>query len=575
MDYSRDRSGLFQDLLQEVSEAKRDMGLSLSTITAASSVDGNSYGEGDESANPQLFKPKEEITVDDMLALYNSDPYHLLDDDNHDVGDVLMSYMDKLFDEVDTRGDGYLDREEVRDLLCRILEKGSEPTEEQLDSLFGMMHTTTCDIKSSRVKEHGNERLLISRVDFKNLILKPNRNQDILLPETLNYNFYDPALVSNDDFVAELEKYCISHKAVEHHFLQNLAGAAFGKEKTLDLLVRFFTIYSGFTIDFVPSIEKLKDLLEKQEHKYILDENMREENGFYDEETLCELESNGISRKSVMGVPHWILFREMVDTLEQRIKCSYRSFIPESIVSIKKKLRDELAEDGKCGLLAWLYFGSELIVPKLYELLLQGLQNSCEFSNQDVRFLILHIGMDHDHADKLREIVVDTCNTMEERICIVRNTERVLTARVKFYELLRDQCDFRESGSSMKDYYNEQALACSSFVPESLCDRTCNPTLFDMCVQHTKGSTIIDVGCGEGYVGRHLKSMGAKKLIGVDVSDKMVDLAQNSRLKTPEEHYIVGDAVELRHTLLTHSAETNLMVSIFSFLQYIQQAYLH
>lgn len=367
-------------------------------------------------------------------------------------------------------------------------------------------------------------------------------------------------MVGTDDFVAKLENYCLTHNAVEHHFLQNLAGAAFGKEQTLDILVRFFAAYSNFNCEFIPAVERLRDLLDKQKHKDILEENLREEMGIYDEETIAELESMGISRDSVVNIPHTDLFRELVDDLEQRIRCSYRDFVPENILSIQRDAMKKVSADGKIGQLAALYFGSELIVPKLYGRLLQGLQNSCDISNKDARFLILHIDMDDGHAKKLREIVVDNCNTIEERISLFKNADMILRARVKFYDAMRVQCDFRESGSSARDFYNKQAKFWRRDKPHVLGDFTSNPAVFDMCREHVKGSTVIDVGCGEGYIGRRLKSMGARKLIGVDVSDKMIEFARDSLEKASEEHYIVGDAVELRKTLLAHSAELNLMV---------------
>ncbi len=385
--------------------------------------------------------------------------------------------------------------------------------------------------------------------------------------ETFNYNLFDPALVSTDDFVSELENYCLTHDAVEHHFLQNLAVAAFGKEQTLDILVRFFAAYSHFNLGFIASVKRLRDNLDEQKHKDILNENLEEEMGRYEEETYEELESMGIRRESVENIPHTELFLEMVTYLEHRIKCSYRDFVPQNILSIQKDAAKEVAANGKIGQLAGLYFGSELIVPKLYGRLLQGLQNSCDVSNEDVRFLILHIDMDDDHAQKLREVVIDNCNTVEERISLFKNADKILRARVRFYDAMREQCDFRRvTKSSVKDFYNEQADLWKRDQPNFLGDFASSPAVLEMCKEHVTGSTAIDVGCGVGYMCRQLISEGARKVIGVDISDKMIEYARKSK-KASGDHYIVGDAVELRKTLLSHSAELNLMVRFgYSFL---------
>ena len=45
---------------------------------------------------------------------------------------------------------------------------------------------------------------------------------------------------------------------------------------------------------------------------------------------------------------------------------------------------------------------------------------------------------------------------------------------------------------------------------------------FDMCEEHIRRSTVLDVGCGEGYVARQLVNMGAAKVVGVDSGSAMV-----------------------------------------------------
>jgi len=237
---------------------------------------------------------------------------------------------------------------------------------------------------------------------------------------SFNYNLLDPALSTAAQFVAELERYTKNHPAVNHHFLENLACAAFGEEETADLLLRFFAAYSKFNSGFVPNVRRLIDVLDTKEHKAVLKENLREEEGYYGEETYAELEKMGISREGVANIPHPVLYREMIDTLEKKLKRSYAAFVPENIADIMKKVSVDLVSGGKIGLLAAIYFGSELIVPQLYTRLLQGLRNSCGISNQDARFLILHIDMDHDHADKLRKVVMANCKTRDDRTNLVK-----------------------------------------------------------------------------------------------------------------------------------------------------------
>ena len=50
-----------------------------------------------------------------------------------------------------------------------------------------------------------------------------------------------------------------------------------------------------------------------------------------------------------------------------------------------------------------------------------------------------------------------------------------------------------------------------------------------------KGKIVLDIACGTGFSTRLIHRAGAKKTVGIDVSQKMVKLAKNIELK-PELH---------------------------------------
>ncbi len=61
------------------------------------------------------------------------------------------------------------------------------------------------------------------------------------------------------------------------------------------------------------------------------------------------------------------------------------------------------------------------------------------------------------------------------------------------------------------------------------------------------GKTVIDLACGEGFYSRLIRRRGAKKLVGVDLSERMIELARGQEA----DHrlgidYVVGDARELK-----------------------------
>jgi len=58
-----------------------------------------------------------------------------------------------------------------------------------------------------------------------------------------------------------------------------------------------------------------------------------------------------------------------------------------------------------------------------------------------------------------------------------------------------------------------------------------DPALFDL-VGKISGKKILDAGCGEGFISRDLARRGAK-VVGVDLSKKLLKLAQNEESKNP------------------------------------------
>ena len=60
------------------------------------------------------------------------------------------------------------------------------------------------------------------------------------------------------------------------------------------------------------------------------------------------------------------------------------------------------------------------------------------------------------------------------------------------------------------------------------------------------GKSILDLACGEGLYTRKVKHKGAERVVGVDISPKMIELARQEEAKeTLGIEYIVGDVLEL------------------------------
>ena len=111
--------------------------------------------------------------------------------------------------------------------------------------------------------------------------------------------------------------------------------------------------------------------------------------------------------------------------------------------------------------------------------------------------------------------------------------------------------------------YNNQADDWSRNEPILLSDFSARPFVLDMC-EPLQGLNILDVGCGEGYVGRQMLKRGAKHVDGIDISDKMISNAiriqedENIQHSTYRTSNILDFKVEQRE-------EYDLILAMFLF----------
>ena len=77
-----------------------------------------------------------------------------------------------------------------------------------------------------------------------------------------------------------------------------------------------------------------------------------------------------------------------------------------------------------------------------------------------------------------------------------------------------------------RDIYNAQASQWSREEPVLLSDFSARPFLLELC-EPIANATVLDLGCGEGYVSRELMKRGARQTFGLDISEKMIATAQS------------------------------------------------
>jgi len=97
-----------------------------------------------------------------------------------------------------------------------------------------------------------------------------------------------------------------------------------------------------------------------------------------------------------------------------------------------------------------------------------------------------------------------------------------------------------------KTVYNESARNWLRIEPSSLSDYTARPYLFDACGE-LNNKSVLDLGCGEGYCARELKRRGAGNYLGVDLSERMIEIArQQEEQDRYGIEYQCGNVLEFR-----------------------------
>ena len=115
-----------------------------------------------------------------------------------------------------------------------------------------------------------------------------------------------------------------------------------------------------------------------------------------------------------------------------------------------------------------------------------------------------------------------------------------------------------------KEIYDGHADLWVRSEPILLSDYSARPRVLELCGD-VKGQSILDLGCGEGYVGRELAKRGAAAISGYDVSAGMIAGAQQSALTLGLEHltYAVSDLRKAEFG--DPSQPVDLVIAVFLF----------
>ncbi len=111
--------------------------------------------------------------------------------------------------------------------------------------------------------------------------------------------------------------------------------------------------------------------------------------------------------------------------------------------------------------------------------------------------------------------------------------------------------------------YDKWAGLWNRAKPSILTDYTVRPFILDLCQRYTTES-VLELGCGDGYIAHELTKRGAANVVAIDRSKKMIMQAQqrNSSKQNPV-NYFSRDTTNIDY-LQSHSYDLVLAVFLFN-----------
>ena len=371
-----------------------------------------------------------------------------------------------------------------------------------------------------------------------------------------------------------------------HEFLTRFGEQDFeDMEKATSLLASAQRYYAqDFSVYVALTAAKLSPSAREQ-----LIENYQEERGALTDEDRSILVDNGLNLAEIDGVPHNLLLKTFYEAAFAR--ASPADADPNGAVAAAgtQFATDALSlfrDASPCVALATLGFAIEATVPQLYRHFMRGLVGSTVPSV----YFDVHALLDEGHAGVLTDLFTsEGCSCADETVIGAMRDfldERAalfdtalataggaapapVAAIPKDVSVALDDAAAPTAAAvpNAAELYDAQATNWVRTTESSLSDFTARrPVLREIGNLSGTTTSVLDLGCGEGFVSRRLVTeAGASKVTALDVSPGMI--AQAAALEAQQSlgiTYGVADATGFRETL-DDGAEFDLVVAIFLF----------
>ena len=251
------------------------------------------------------------------------------------------------------------------------------------------------------------------------------------------------SLGAGADFIAPIAADALNSAAVNHPYLRAMSAGDF---PNVDLAFKDFALQYGFySANFMRYVSAVMGNLSQARHKELLLGNLAEEQG-----DTHDLDLPPDVLESVTGVPHSLLYRRFQEALgvdPDRFKptpqCPGQRWSDEFLALCRT---NECVGAGAIGI------GTELIVSKVFQQILDGLKGHSRLTVTQRVFFDLHTVCDEKHAAEMTSITEDLAIDSVSCDAIEHGVRTAIALRARFWDRLMDRAQsFPATGTPVRE----------------------------------------------------------------------------------------------------------------------------
>jgi len=232
-------------------------------------------------------------------------------------------------------------------------------------------------------------------------------------------------------FIKRIGAEALDSAAVNHPYLRAMSEGDF---PNIDMAFKDFAFqYSLYSARFTRYVSAVIENLSDAEHKQILLTNLAEEKGAVND---VELPPEVLA--SVTGQPHASLFHRFQEALG--VNADYRKATDKCQTGLLWSRQFlQLCEMNECVGVGAIGIGTELVVSRIYNQILEGLKAHSDLTMKEYVFFNLHSQCDEHHAAQITLIVEDLARNSAACEQIEYGVKMAISMRVIFWDKMHER----------------------------------------------------------------------------------------------------------------------------------------